>query len=444
MTFPFVLAWRSVRIYLLPMLYVYVGRVLGFLARSVFHGFECFFCYKFVDKSFPPELACQGEKPDSYDWVRLSDLRSPDDEPLCLFRDGLEPDDINQGALGDCWLLAAVSALARNPAAIRRLFVNTEINDRGKYQIRLYHRINDEKHGRRSGKRFTVTVDDFIPVRKGTKSPVFARISDRGEIWVLLLEKAFAKMWSHEYDSKEKGYEALSGGRMSKALYHMTGDTCWTWTPDKDDPKYFQALEMYSRRGGVVAVARFGGADPQGIADNHAYSVVGAYRAGTVLGLGLNQGTRLVKVRNPWGKGGEWKGPWGDGTKEWDENPHIAKEVGYVPGNDGTFFMTIEDFCDVFRFSDFCDRTTKDDLVFEYNEKPRHLGPLLGCLSGCASFWFLCRGARTIYLGNATSEEPPDVEAADQCCVRVIPDCVLPDHIRYVAAEQHAQRNNRT
>ena len=161
MTFPFVLAWRSVRIYLLPMLYVYAGRVLGFLARSVFHGFECFLCYKFVDKSFPPELAMHTEDR-AYDGVRLSDLRSPDGEPLCLFRDGLEPDDINQGSLGDCWMMAAVSALARNPAAIRRLFVNTEINDRGKYQIRLYNQINEKKHGRRSGKRITVTVDDFI------------------------------------------------------------------------------------------------------------------------------------------------------------------------------------------------------------------------------------------------------------------------------------------
>ena len=442
MTFPFVLAWRSVRIYLLPMLYVYAGRVLGFLARSVFHGFECFLCYKFVDKSFPPELAMHNEDR-AYDWVRLSDLRSPDGEPLCLFRDGLEPDDINQGSLGDCWMMAAVSALARNPAAIRRLFVNTEINDRGKYQIRLYNQINEKKHGRRSGKRITVTVDDFIPVFKGTKTPMYARISDRGEIWVLLLEKAFAKIWSHEYDMKEKGYDAISGDCAGKAMYHMTGDTCWYWSGEHvNKSRLFQAMEMYCRRGGIIACFA-GDAAKCGIVGPHLYSVLGVYRAGTVLGLGLNQGTRLVKIRNPWGHGGEWKGPWGDGTKEWDENSHIAKEVGYVPGDDGTFFMHIDDFCDVFRSRDFCDRTTKDDLVLEYNEKPRHLGPLLGCLSGCAAFWFLCRGARTIYLGNATSEEPPDVEAAEQCCVRVIPDCVLPDHIRYVAAEQHARRNNR-
>ena len=453
MTFPFVLAWRSVSIYLLPMLYVYVGRILGFLSRTVFHGFECFFCYQFVDTSFPVEVAMQGVDPETYDWVRLSDLRSHDGKPLCLFRDGVDPGDVQQGeGSGDCWFMSVLVGLSQHPASIRRLFVNTEINGRGKYQIKLYHTV-DDKHGRASGKQFTVTIDDFIPVLKGTKIPKYARINENGEIWVILLEKAFAKIWPHEHEHKKhlRGYKSLSSDYDWLAMYHMTGDACWWYSPDKNDPKFWDALRMYTRRGALLTCsgakdlesAEYDGEKKEiwherwinpetGLLTRHAYAVLSVHRFST-LGLGLDQGIRLVRIHDTKARHVEWRGPWADGSKEWDEHPSIAKAVGYVPGLDGSFFMDFDDFCDQFSTCCFLNRTTKDDLVLEYHETPRHLGPLMGCLSGCASFWFLCRGARTIYLGNATSEEPPDVEARGGCCAMSIPD-----HIRYVHAEKYA------
>ena len=63
---------------------------------------------------------------------------------------GIEPQDIAQGTLGDC-----IVALAEHPSAVRRLFVNHEINDRGKYQVRLYNP---------KGKFQIITIDDYIPV----------------------------------------------------------------------------------------------------------------------------------------------------------------------------------------------------------------------------------------------------------------------------------------
>lgn len=37
-----------------------------------------------------------------------------------------------------------------------------------------------------------IIIDDYIPCKKGTKTPKFATPNGR-ELWVLLLEKAFAK-----------------------------------------------------------------------------------------------------------------------------------------------------------------------------------------------------------------------------------------------------------
>ena len=31
------------------------------------------------------------------------------------------------------------------------------------------------------------------------------------------------------------------------------------------------------------------------------------------------EGTKLMQLRNPWGDETEWKGAWGDSSKEWTE-----------------------------------------------------------------------------------------------------------------------------
>jgi hypothetical protein len=31
------------------------------------------------------------------------------------------------------------------------------------------------------------------------------------------------------------------------------------------------------------------------------------------------EGTKLVQLRNPWGDTTEWKGAWGDNSKEWTD-----------------------------------------------------------------------------------------------------------------------------
>lgn len=72
--------------------------------------------------------------------------------------------DIEQGALGDCYFLSALSALAEDPKRIRELFLTKETNYAGCYAVQLY--VNGEKQ--------TVVVDDQFPFDDRPEKDVWA------------------------------------------------------------------------------------------------------------------------------------------------------------------------------------------------------------------------------------------------------------------------------
>ena len=59
-----------------------------------------------------------------------------------------------------------------------------------------------------------------------------------------------------------------------------------------------------------------------------------------VLATKLEDGTKLLKLRNPWGRG-EWKGDWSDNSSKWTED--LKKRFNVEDKDDGSFFMTFED-----------------------------------------------------------------------------------------------------
>ena len=412
--FPFVLAWKSIRHYLLPTIYVYVARFVGLFMRYGLCALcTACGCYEFVDKEFPKELALRGTGNEDCEWKRASELTPPEGMKRMRLFNGVEPQDLVQGSLGDCWLIAAIAAVAEHPSAIKRLFVNHEINDRGKYQIRLY---NHHK-----GKFEIVTVDDYLPVDShGT--PIFAK-PQGGELWVCLLEKAFAKFWPKIHpDGARRGYESISGGSSGNAFHALTGDNTYRLhtTPTADKREMFRLLEQLCARKAIISVSTNPGTAREGLVSGHAYTVLDAQRAGTVMGLGLDKGYEMIKLRNPWGANGEWKGDWSDGSSKWSENPLMATWLCHEDKNDGAFWMSMDDFYDIWDRNNFvCDRTTRDDFCLNVHEELPYCGPVVGCVGGCASFWCLCRGVRTVYLGHTTSDDLEAPPPGLGCCKAV-------------------------
>lgn len=95
--------------------------------------------------------------------------------------DGIDPNDIKQGSLGVCYMLATLSTLAQSPQRIKDLFVFYD-KTLGFYVVKLL--IHGEIQ--------YIPIDDSIPCNKSTKSPLFAK-PNGNELWVCLVEKAWAK-----------------------------------------------------------------------------------------------------------------------------------------------------------------------------------------------------------------------------------------------------------
>lgn len=56
---------------------------------------------------------------------------------ISVFENGIDPNDVSQGQLGDCWFLSAVASIAENPRLVEQLFITKEVNDEGVYKIRI-------------------------------------------------------------------------------------------------------------------------------------------------------------------------------------------------------------------------------------------------------------------------------------------------------------------
>ena len=112
--------------------------------------------------------------------------------------------------------------MAEYPGRIRKLFTNDTVDEDGIYGIKLT----------KNGVKKTVYVDDYLPVLQ--ERLVFA--SSKGpELWVPLIEKAFAKVHG--------SYGRIVAGNAAEALRDLTGAPSWTHDLKKYDGDLFGLLE---------------------------------------------------------------------------------------------------------------------------------------------------------------------------------------------------------
>ena len=166
------------------------------------------FCY---DCSFAPERASLGsfttgkleEELKSLVWATPDDIYGSGKS--YLFKGDASPYDVSQGYLGNCYFLAAAAALAEKVEVIKDLFEENSVSTTGFYNIDMFI----------EGQRTPIVVDEYIPVYEWNKQPAFSSSKDAGEIWIMLLEKAYSKMTG--------SYERIVGGTGYEALIALSG-----------------------------------------------------------------------------------------------------------------------------------------------------------------------------------------------------------------------------
>ena len=190
-----------------------------------------------------------------------------------LFKEGISSMDIHQGALGNCYLLAALSALTRDPYLIEKLFYKVGM-EYGVIGVWFYY--NNQWN--------MVIVDTQIPCKYNY--PIFSYTN--GEYWVMLIEKAWAKLNGNYYNT--------IGGTTKDMLHYLTnGVSCiYDLVDDEIETQYENGslwktiLEKY-KNGSLLTCGGLkehlvenltGEIDPSmiddsngGLIDSHAYSI---------------------------------------------------------------------------------------------------------------------------------------------------------------------------
>ena len=192
--------------------------------------------------------------------------------------------DVEQGAVGDCWLMASLAEVAaRDPQDIRNMFTydGTTVDNGatvGLYTVRFFNT---------SGSAVYVQVDTELP----SGGEYYDHVdNDLGTqvLWVALAEKAYAVAnglgyvtTSHEY---QNSYNALDGGWPSWALQAITGKPAGDYSINSTN------LVSDWNSGDLIVLCTSTPTSSY-IVGSHCYAVVG-YNASS---------SQPFEVFNPWG-----------------------------------------------------------------------------------------------------------------------------------------------
>jgi hypothetical protein len=207
----------------------------------------------------------------------------------------VDPNDVDQGSLGDCYFMASLAAVARaNPDAIKKLITD---NGDGTFKVTLYIR----GHAWSKATPVTKTIDARL-ASKVAGTPLYSGLGDKAdgksEGWGPLLEKRLAQ---------EKGsYHDISGGNISKGFNYAGGFELLTGKKQKtesvsalsDDEILLVVKDALDNSKPVTCGSLSGeqsadlttDANKHNVFWNHAYAP-----------MAVDPGAKTISLQNPWG-----------------------------------------------------------------------------------------------------------------------------------------------
>eukprot|EP00768_Dysnectes_brevis_P007549 gnl/Dysnectes_brevis/6415_a9938_350.p1 GENE.gnl/Dysnectes_brevis/6415_a9938_350~~gnl/Dysnectes_brevis/6415_a9938_350.p1 ORF type:complete len:666 (-),score=204.29 gnl/Dysnectes_brevis/6415_a9938_350:96-2093(-) len=285
-----------------------------------------------------PKDEAHGYLGGSYEWKRITDVFVEGETVLFDGTGGelhIDPDDVCQGELGNCWFVCQLSSLATYPGYIYHSIYPGQnypgqINPNGIYGVRL----------NRWGTWYWVLVDDWLPFKEGfshlgARALASTRSKNPHEYWPVVIEKAFAKI--------NGSYQQLWAGMAFtlEPIHILTGRPCYCYC-DSNPKRCFGYVKRLMDSGCFMVAHATYTRRTDGIVQAHGYTVLGTYEH-------AETGAKLVYLRNCWGHSGEWKGAWSDDSEQWKLYPEALEETGHtLAGGDGFFYIPHTDFTRIF------------------------------------------------------------------------------------------------
>ncbi|KAM6932757.1 calpain-12 [Lycodopsis pacificus] len=305
----------------------------------------------FADPTFLPEQKSIGmpEDPDpkkATKWQRPKDIS----ENAVFVEGTIGTTDICQGQLGNCWLLAALSSLTVHPKLFVKVVPPNQSLSKpyaGIFHFRFWQ----------YGEWVEVVVDDWLPVREGRL--LFSYSHTRHEYWSALVEKAYAKLIGC--------YGSLKGGNISEGMEDFTGGIAYSLQVSSRTPRVlWRSLTAALSKGSLLSCFiqatsnhDIGKVTGDGLIKGHAYAITDTDKV-----TKASDEILLLRLRNPWGFV-EYRGPWSDKSKEWDDVVKAEKErIELKKKEDGEFWISAEDFSSLFDIVELCS-VNPDTLVEE-------------------------------------------------------------------------------
>uniref|UniRef100_A0A667WSI4 Calpain 2, (m/II) large subunit b n=1 Tax=Myripristis murdjan TaxID=586833 RepID=A0A667WSI4_9TELE len=340
----------------------------------------------FCDPTFPAapeslgfnELGRSSYKTRGVTWKRPTELVSSPE----FIVGGATRTDICQGALGDCWLLAAIASLTLNEDVMARV-VPTDQGFGDDYAGIFHFQFWQ------FGEWVDVVIDDRLPVKDGEL--MFVHSAEGREFWSALLEKAYAKV--------NGCYEALSGGSTTEGFEDFTGGIAESFDLRRPPSNMFQIISKALEAGAllgcsidITSAADSEAVTRQKLVKGHAYSLTGAVEVTPLSVHCGNHGNSSCRNRTDGSEmlaTGVWVVP---SSSEWN---YVEGDAPHANAEDGEFWMSFRDFLNHYSRIEVCtltpdaigDDSVKHWSVSKFDGSWRRGSTAGGCRNNPYTFW---------------------------------------------------------
>ena len=260
-------------------------------------------------------------------WKRVTDIQNN----WKIFNEKINFNEINQGEIGDCYLLSSLQSLIKFPYILREKFRLNIFNKYGYYEIILFI----------DGEWQIVFIDDYFPFYHKARQFAFSQ-PNYNEMWVMLIEKAWAKI--------NGGYTNIIGGNVDESFKALTGFPTERFI-HKEIDKYelFNNLEQAYVQGNLLtASSKQNIFDNIGIVEGHAYTILFVRKW-------LQKGIYLLKLRNPWGKSNEFfLGNYCDSSSLWTNEMKNYFSKNNINEENGIIWVSLNEYLQYFECSNIC------------------------------------------------------------------------------------------